>query len=59
MYYDVSKLIGKGTFASVYEAKSKNDNQVYAAKAFYKKVAFQDPKGRVIKLKFILGINLK
>lgn len=46
-YYEISKLIGKGTFASVYEARCKNDNQVYAAKAFYKKVAFQDPKGKV------------
>ena len=39
-YYEISKLIGKGTFASVYEAKSKNDNLVYAAKAFYKKIAY-------------------
>jgi len=38
--YDISKLIGKGTFASVYEAKSKFDNQMYAAKAFYKKTLF-------------------
>lgn len=45
-FYDVSKLIGKGTFASVYEAKSKFENQVYAAKAFYKKTLFQDPKGK-------------
>ncbi|CAD8090260.1 unnamed protein product [Paramecium sonneborni] len=44
--YDISKLIGKGTFASVYEAKSKFDNQMYAAKAFYKKTLFQDPKGK-------------
>ncbi|CAD8205849.1 unnamed protein product [Paramecium octaurelia] len=44
--YDISKLIGKGTFASVYEAKSKFDSQMYAAKAFYKKTLFQDPKGK-------------
>ncbi|CAD8108281.1 unnamed protein product [Paramecium primaurelia] len=45
-HYEINKLIGKGSFASVYEAKGKNDQQFYAAKAFYKKQVFQDPKGR-------------
>lgn len=43
----MERLVGQGSFASVYIAKRKGDNEQFAAKAFYKKVLYQqDPKAK-------------
>lgn len=43
-YYEMEKLIGSGSFASVYCGKSKADGTKVAVKAFLKKMLIQsDP----------------
>lgn len=43
----MERLIGSGGFASVYEAKRNMDGESFAAKAFYKKILYQnDPKAK-------------
>lgn len=37
-YYEMEKLIGSGSFASVYRGKSKIDGSFVAIKAFLKKM---------------------
>ena len=44
--FTVSKIIGSGAFANVYEATEKNSNSKYAVKGFNKDFLEQDPKGK-------------
>lgn len=46
-FYQMERLIGSGTFASVYVATRIIDREKFAAKAFFKKILYQkDPKAK-------------
>ena len=47
-HYEIEKLLGNGSFASVYMVRRRSDGKLFAAKAFLKKLLYQnDVNGRV------------
>lgn len=46
-HYEIEKLLGNGSFASVYMVRRRSDGKLFAAKAFLKKLLYQnDVNGR-------------
>lgn len=46
-FYQMDRLIGQGSFASVYVALRFSDKEAFAAKAFFKKILYpKDPKAK-------------
>ncbi len=45
--FSVSKIIGSGAFANVYEATEKSSNKRFAVKGFNKQYLEQEPKGKI------------